>query len=80
MLRLHDDTLTVPAIVTYLHTLEPYARTALSLHVHDEAALDIPKGSYPEERFRAVLTAKEPWMNGLPVAADTWRHDRYGKR
>jgi DNA polymerase len=80
MLRLHDDTLTVPAIVTYLQTLEPYARTALSLHVHDEAALDIPKGSYPEERFRAVLTAREPWMTGLPIAADTWVHQRYGKR
>jgi len=80
MLRLHDDTLTVPAIVSYLQTLEPYARTALSLHVHDEAALDIPKGSYPEERFRAVLTAKEPWMTGLPVAADTWHYERYGKR
>lgn len=80
MLRLHDDTLTVPTIAAYLQTLEPFARTALSLHVHDEAALDVPKGSYPEEQFRSVLTAKEPWMVGLPVAADTWKNFRYGKR
>jgi DNA polymerase len=80
MLRLHDDTLTVPEIAAYLETLEPYARTALSLHVHDEAAIDIPKGSYSEERFRAVLVAKEPWMSGLPIAADTWVYPIYGKR
>jgi DNA polymerase bacteriophage-type len=80
MLRIHDDTLTVPAIVAYLQTLEPYARTAICLHVHDEIGLDLPKGSYPEERFRAILTAREPWMAGLPVAADTWINPRYGKR
>ena len=80
MLRLHDDTLTVPEIKAYLDTLEPYARTAINLHVHDEVSLDCPKGSYSESRFRSVLTAKEPWMAGLPVAADTWVHHRYGKR
>jgi DNA polymerase len=80
MLRLHDDTLTVPSIAAYLQTLEPFARTALSLHVHDEAALDVPKDSYSEERFRSVFTTKEPWMIGLPVAADIWQNFRYGKR
>jgi DNA polymerase bacteriophage-type len=80
MLRVHDDTLTVPAIVKYLQTLEPYARTAISLHVHDEIGIDVPKGSYPEERLLAVMKMKEPWMDGLPVSADTWHHERYGKR
>jgi DNA polymerase len=80
MLRVHDDTLTVPEIATYLQTLEPYARTAISLHVHDEIGLDVPKGSYPEERFLKVLKTKESWMVGLPIAADLWTHERYGKR
>jgi len=80
MLRVHDDTLTVPAIAAYLATLEPFARTAISLHVHDEIGLDVPKGSYPESRFLAVIKAKEKWMEGLPIAADLWTHDRYGKR
>jgi DNA polymerase len=80
MLRVHDDTLTVPAISEYLNTLEPYARTAISLHVHDEIGIDVPKGSYSEERLLSVMKIKEPWMTGLPVSADTWRHERYGKR
>ena len=80
MLRVHDDTLTVPAIAEYLQTLEPYARTAISLHVHDEIGIDVPKGSYSEERLLSVMKVKEPWMTGLPVSADTWCHERYGKR
>jgi DNA polymerase len=80
MLRVHDDTLTVPEIAAYLATLPEYARTALSLHVHDEIGLDVPKGSYPESRFLRVLKAKEKWMEGLPIAADLWTHTRYGKR
>jgi DNA polymerase len=80
MLRVHDDTLKVPAIAAYLNTLEPYARTAISLHVHDEVGIDVPKGSYSEERLLSVMKVKEPWMIGLPVSADTWHHERYGKR
>jgi DNA polymerase len=80
MLRVHDDTLTVPEIAVYLNTLEPYARTAISLHVHDEIGIDVPKGRYSEHRLLSVMKMKEPWMAGLPVSADTWRHERYGKR
>jgi DNA polymerase len=80
MLRVHDDTLTVPEIVAYLNTLEPYARTAICLHVHDEIGLDVPKGSYPEERLLRVLKYKDEWMEGLPIAADLWTNPRYGKR
>jgi len=80
MLRVHDDTLTVPAIVAYLNTLEPYARTAVCLHVHDEIGLDVPKGSYSEERFLRVIKMLEKWMEGLPIAADLWTDPRYGKR
>jgi DNA polymerase len=80
MLRVHDDTLTVLAIANYLQTLDPYARTAISLHVHDEIGLDVPKGSYPEARFLAILKTKEKWMEGLPIAADLWTYPVYGKR
>lgn len=80
MLRVHDDTLTVPEIAAYLETLEPYARTAISLHVHDEIGVDVPKGMYSEARFMAVLKQKEKWMEGLPIAADLWSNFRYGKR
>ncbi len=80
MLRVHDDTLTVPEIKAYLDTLEPYARSAVCLHVHDEIGIDVPKGSYSEERLLSVMKQKEPWMEGLPISADTWRHERYGKR
>ena len=81
MLRVHDDTMTVPEIKAYLElTQEPYARTAICLHVHDEIGLDVPKGSYPESRFMAVLRQKEKWMTGLPIAADLWTYPRYGKR
>jgi DNA polymerase bacteriophage-type len=80
MLRVHDDTLTVPEISAYLATLEPYAQTAICLHVHDEVGLDVPKGSYPEERFLRVLKQKDKWMEGLPIAADLWSFPIYGKR
>lgn len=80
MLRVHKDTLSVAPVAAYLATLPLGARTAISLHVHDEICLDVPKGSYPKERFLRVLTQKEDWMVGLPIAADIWRHERYGKR
>jgi hypothetical protein len=80
MLRIHSDTLSVPAIYAYLNTLQPSERTSISLHVHDEIVLDLPKNTYPIERFRKILTEREPWMLGLPIAADIWVNSRYGKR
>jgi DNA polymerase bacteriophage-type len=80
MLRVHQDTLSVSAIHQYLQTLPTEARTAISLHVHDEVCLDIPKGSYPLERFRDTLIQRPPWALDLPIAADIWINPRYGKR
>jgi DNA polymerase len=80
MLRIHSDTLSVPAIFAYLNTLQPSERTSISLHVHDEIVLDLPKNTYPIERFRQQLTARESWMTGLPIAVDVWINQRYGKR
>lgn len=80
MLRLHHDTLSVPAVAQYLMTLPPEARTAIMLHVHDEACLDIPKGSYPIERFKRILVMRPSWAQDLPIAVDIWVHPTYGKR
>lgn len=80
MLRVHDDTWTVPAIRDYLMSLPEEERTAICLHVHDEIVCDVPKGSYPKERMMSVLVQKEAWMEGLPMSADLWANYRYGKR
>ncbi len=80
MVRVHNDTMTVPAIVAYLNTLPEEERTAIVLSVHDEVVLDVPVGSYATARLERMLTQKEPWMEGLPVAADLWANFRYGKR
>lgn len=80
MLRVHDDSWTVPEIAAYLMTLPEEERTAICLSVHDEAVLDVPVGSYPKERLARVLVQKEPWMEGLPMAVDVWNNFRYGKR
>jgi DNA polymerase len=80
MLRVHTDTLSVPAIAAFLETLPPEERTAISLHVHDEICLDIPIGSYPKARFLANLIQRPTWAPDLPIAADIWINPRYGKR
>lgn len=80
MLRTHFDTLSVPAISQYLRTLSPGERTAISLHVHDEICLEIPKGAYSKERFLEMLAQRPSWAAGLPIAADIWINPRYGKR
>jgi DNA polymerase bacteriophage-type len=80
MLRVHSDTMATPAVAAYMASLPANARTAISLHVHDEAVLDLPKGSYPMERFRKVMTERPSWAAGLPIAVDTWNNARYGKR
>lgn len=80
MIRVHNDTMSVPAIKAYLDTLPEEERTAISLHVHDEIVCDVPKGSYSVERLMAMLIQKESWMDGLPMSADLWINFRYGKR
>jgi DNA polymerase len=68
----HADALSVPAIRAYLEFVEG-ASTAISLHVHDELVLDVPRGSYPLERLITKMTddliATVAWMRGLPLAA-----------
>ncbi len=76
----HKDTLTVPAVRDYLMTLPEWERTAIAMDVHDELALDVPKGSYPLQRLSEQCTKGFWWSVGLPLAVDGWINPRYGKR
>jgi DNA polymerase len=80
LLRVHSQSLTIPAVREYLATLPRAERTAISLHVHDEVVLDLPKGLVSLELFIQWLTAGESWSGGLPLAAAGWVFPRYGKR
>lgn len=80
LLRVDEDTKTVPAIAAYLATLPLEERTAISLHVHDEVVVDTPVGSYSLDRLLTLATEGFPWSVGLPLAAAGWSGPRYGKR
>lgn len=49
------------------------------LTIHDEAVAEVPAGFGSLEEFERLLTQKEPWMAGLPIAAEGWRGHRYRK-
>ncbi len=78
-LRIHADTLTVPAIAAYLDKLPAHARTAIVLRVHDSLTLDVPKDSYPVERMIQQMNILPKWAAGLPVATEAWANTRFGK-
>jgi len=72
-----------PVIADWLHTLPANAATPLVLHVHDEPTLELPKGMLSHQRLEWLLTenlsAKHPWLKGLPLAASGWTGQRYRK-
>jgi len=49
------------------------------LSVHDENVSEVPKGFGSEEEFKALLEATPEWASGCPIAAETWRGERYRK-
>jgi DNA polymerase len=77
----HRDALSVPEIATYLDITGE--ETAISLHVHDEITLDVPKNTYPLARLLKCMTtdllAECAWMKGLPLSAAGWTGIRYKK-
>lgn len=77
MKAIHRDTLTVEPIARYLHTLPPEQRTAIVLHVHDAATLDVPIGSYDSARMDRCMVTASPWAVGFPLATDGWVGPRY---
>lgn len=79
-LRIHADTLTVPAIKAYLDRLPAHARTAIVLRIHDSLTLDVPVGSYSLERMIEQMNILPAWAAGFPVATEGWVNVRYGSR
>jgi DNA polymerase len=83
LLAVHDWTRKQPAIAAYLNTLPASRRTAIVLHVHDEVVLELPPGMITLEKLIALMTkelaAANPWMKGLPLAAEGWIGPRYHK-
>ena len=57
--------------------------TAIALHVHDEIALDVPKGSYTVAQLRENMTVgvhkRAPWAAGLPLSAAGYTAQRFRK-
>lgn len=80
LVRVHDYCLTVPSIAAYLATLPEDERTAICLHVHDEVVLDVPKGSVTLLKLIELMCEKDECYNGLPLHAEGWVHETYGKR
>jgi DNA polymerase len=66
-----------------LLNVERHHPGAVVMHVHDEVVCEAPVGSLPPGELERLLTsdlsARHPWMAGLPLAASAWRGARYRK-
>ena len=51
----------------------------LILHVHDEAAAELPSGKGSLEEFEAIMEIVPPWAQGMPIKAEGWVGPRYQK-
>jgi DNA polymerase len=49
------------------------------LTVHDEDVGEVDHGFGSLDEFSALMVTKDPWMAGLPLAAEAWRGERYRK-
>ncbi|MDE2098479.1 MAG: hypothetical protein KGL39_14595 [Patescibacteria group bacterium] len=50
------------------------------LSVHDEILCDVPKGSMSVKDLIRLMTTVPEWGRGMPLAAEGWENERYGKR
>lgn len=52
----------------------------LVLHVHDEPVIEVPETLQLDlKTFEQLITHKDEWAAGLPIAAKAWRGKRYRK-
>jgi len=49
------------------------------LHVHDEAAAELPDERGSLEEFNQLMAVVPPWAAGMPLAAEGWSGARYKK-
>ena len=50
------------------------------LSVHDEILCEAPVGRMTVEGLSQAMCRLPEWARGLPLAAEGWKHGRYGKR
>jgi len=62
------------ALVRFEHNNYP-----IVLHVHDEAAAEVPEGTGSVEEFIKLMTYVPKWAEGCPIAANGFRTKRYHK-
>ena len=83
LIHIHTTTFANANVYHYLQSLPPEQRTAISLHVHDEVVLDLPKGYVTLPQLLQMMTtdllAKHQWLRGMPLAAAGWVGPRYHK-
>lgn len=51
----------------------------LVLHVHDEGASDVPKGTIDIREYEAIMAQPPEWAEDCPMAAEGWIGERYKK-
>jgi DNA polymerase len=51
----------------------------ITLHVHDEIVVEVPKNFGSTEEFTQLMTRRPAWALDLPIAANLWTGPRYCK-
>ena len=61
-----------------MHRIEA-AGYPIVLTVHDEALSEVDQGFGSAAHYQQIMEAREPWFDGLPLAAKAWEDVRYTK-
>lgn len=49
------------------------------MHIHDEVVCEVPKNFGSLEEVEGIVSVVPAWANGLPIAAEGWRGERFRK-